>query len=81
MGMGLRAVCPYAAGAGPCTGGGHLSVLQRPRGPPWPLHVSVLPPLCGALATKPPSVDWLLDIAGHSLSWCQHEYVRLLRKD
>ncbi|XP_042085732.1 inosine triphosphate pyrophosphatase isoform X1 [Ovis aries] len=24
--------------AGPCTGGGHLSVLQRPWRPPWPLH-------------------------------------------
>lgn len=45
VGPGLRAVCPCAAGAGPCTGRGHLSVLQRPWRPPWPLHVSDSTPL------------------------------------
>lgn len=41
----------FAAGAGACIGGGYLSVLQCPWGPPWPLHVSATP--YRALPPKP----------------------------
>lgn len=64
---GLRAVFPCAAGAGTCTGGGYLSVLQCPWGPPWPLHVSA--PLYRAL---PPPNHLNLEMIGYLISQIIH---------
>ncbi|XP_059561666.1 inosine triphosphate pyrophosphatase isoform X3 [Myotis daubentonii] len=39
-----RTIAWAQLGAGTCTGGGYLSVLQCPWGPPWPLHGRIVVP-------------------------------------